>query len=139
MQRRDLIERLHAEGCSCVVANGPIVRLFHQRGVRDLHHLLHNEPELLRGASLADKVVGKGAAALMAVAGVEYVYADVMSRGAYYLLQESEVEVEYGQLVDNIINRSGRDICPVEKLCADCSSAEECVPLIDEFVMSMSR
>lgn len=139
MQRQLLIDCLHAEGCSCVVANGATVRLFHQRGVKDLHHLLHNEPELLRGASLADKVVGKGAAALMAAAGVEFVYADVISRGAHKLLQRSGVEVEYGQLVENIINRSGTDICPVEKLCADCASAEECLPLIDEFIKSMSR
>ena len=63
---RQAVERLLAEGCSCVIRNGETMRSFHERGVSDLWRLLHEEPELLRGAFIADKVVGKGAAALMA-------------------------------------------------------------------------
>ena len=37
---------------------------FCQRGVADLWHLLNSSPELLKGAFVADKVVGKAAAAL---------------------------------------------------------------------------
>ncbi|MDE6374172.1 MAG: DUF1893 domain-containing protein, partial [Alistipes sp.] len=56
-QRRELVDRLHAEGCSCVIGNGAQVRIFHQRGVKDLYRLLNEEPELLEGAFVADKVV----------------------------------------------------------------------------------
>ncbi len=41
------------------------MRIFRERGVADLFRLQHEEPQLLRGAFIADKVVGKGAAALM--------------------------------------------------------------------------
>ena len=41
---------LEKSGCSCVIANGGVVRQFHQRGVADLLRLLHEEPEFLRGA-----------------------------------------------------------------------------------------
>ena len=137
MNRQQAIETLHATHCSCVIANGSRLEQFHERGVKDLHHLLHNDKALLDGAFIADKVVGKGAAALMIAGGVKEVYADVMSRAALSLFQHHDLEVEYGLLVDNIINRAGTDICPVEKLCAQCLTAEECLPLIEDFVSKL--
>lgn len=130
---------LHASQCSCVVANGTRIEQFHERGVKDLHKILADDRALLDGAFIADKVVGKGAAALMVAGGVREVYADVMSRAALSLFQQSGVAVEYGTLVDNIINRAGTDICPVEKLCMQCSTADECLPLITQFIESMRR
>ena len=137
MNRQQAIETLHATRCSCVIANGSRLEQFHERGVKDLYHLLHNDKALLDGAFIADKVVGKGAAALMIAGGVKAVYADVMSRAALSLFQHHCLEVEYGLLVDNIINRTGTDICPVEKLCAQCLTAEECLPLIEDFVSKL--
>ena len=58
------------------------MRIFRERGVADLFRLQHEEPQLLRGAFIADKVVGKGAAALMVLGGVEGLFADVVSRPA---------------------------------------------------------
>lgn len=130
---------LHASQCSCVVANGTRIEQFHERGVKDLHKILADDRALLDGAFIADKVVGKGAAALMVAGGVREVYADVMSRAALSLFQQSGVAVEYDTLVDNIINRAGTDICPVEKLCMQCSTADECLPLITQFIESMRR
>lgn len=130
----ELVERLRREGCSCVVCNGMSVRTFRERGVRDLLRLLREEPEVLRGASVADKVVGKGAAALMALGRVREVYALVMSRKALELLDREGVKAGYETMVDNIINRAGTDICPVERLCAQCVTARECLPMIEDFV-----
>ena len=139
MNREQIIALLHASACSCVIANGERIESFHERGVKDLHRLLCDDRALLDGAFIADKVVGKGAAALMVAGGVREVYADVMSRAALSLFQQSGVAVEYGTLVDNIINRAGTDICPVEKLCMQCSTADECLPLITQFIESMRR
>ena len=134
LSRSHLKEQLHAEQCSCVVANVAGVTMFHQRGVKDLYSLLGDEAEPLRGALVADKVVGKGAAALMVAGGVEWVWADVVSEGALELFERYGVEVEYGERVAHIINRAGDGMCPVERLCATFSSAEECLPAIDKFV-----
>ena len=139
MERQELITQLHALQCSCIIHNNGATRTFHERGVKDLHRLLTQEPEILRGASLADKVVGKGAAALMIAGGVKWVYADVISEAAMVLFEQSRVEVQYKQIVPNIINRAGTDICPVEKLCQECKTAEECLPLIDKFIKDMSQ
>ena len=139
MERQELITQLHALQCSCIIRNNGTTRTFHERGVKDLHRLLMQEPEILSGASLADKVVGKGAAALMIAGEVAWVYADVISQAAMELFEQSQVEVQYGEIVPNIINRAGKDICPVEKLCRDCKTAAECLPLIDKFIKEMSR
>ena len=139
MERQELITQLHALQCSCIIRNNGTTRTFHERGVKDLHRLLMQEPEILSGASLADKVVGKGAAALMIAGEVAWVYADVISQAAMELFEQSQVEVQYGEIVPNIINRAGKDICPVEKLCRDCKTAVECLPLIDKFIKEMSR
>lgn len=58
--RKVLIERLDAEQCSCVIYNGGETRLFWKRGVQDLYRLLKTEPDFLRGAFIADKVIGQG-------------------------------------------------------------------------------
>ena len=137
--KQQLIQRLHDEGCSCVVYNNGQTLLFHSRGVQDIHHLLHTSPTTLRGAMIADKVVGKGAAALMIAGGVEWVYAEVISQAALALFAEHNIEVEVGSIVPNIINRAGTDICPVEKLCLPKSDIEECVGLIDEFVKTNTQ
>lgn len=134
---RQAVERLRAEQCSCVIRNGEMMRSFHQRGVSDLWRLLHEEPALLRGGFIADKVVGKGAAALMAVGGIRGVYALTLSRPALELLEGARIPVEYERLVPNIINRAGDGICPVESLCADAQTPEECLPRIGEFVRRM--
>ena len=129
-----LVERLHAEGCSCVIANGTEVRTFRERGVRDLYRLLSEEPALLRGASVADKVVGKGAAALMILGGVREVYADVASTPALRLFEAYGLPVVCALEVPQIIDRAGTGRGPVETLCLDCRTAEECLEPIRNFL-----
>lgn len=137
--KQQLIDRLHAEGCSCVIYNNDHTLLFHKRGMQDLHQLLRTSPDTLRGAMIADKVVGKGAAVLMTAGGVRWVYADVISQSALEFLLKHNIEAEYGKMVPNIINRAGTDICPVEKLCMQCEGTEDALRLIDEFIEKMRR
>lgn len=129
----EIIELLHREQCSCVIANGDI-RTFRQRGVADLYELLNREPEFLQGASIADKVIGKAAAALMVLGGVKEIYADVISEPALALLQEAAVKVSFGQAVDHIINRTQTGWCPLETICYQIKSAPEILLLIREFI-----
>lgn len=132
----DLIVRLEQEGCSCVISSQGKVRLFHGRGVGDLYRLLSEEPAWLKGASVADKVVGKGAAALMILGGVASLYATVISRGGLELLEQYGLPVKYGRVVEVIMNRTQTDRCPVEKRCTGCRNAEECLIEIRNFMQS---
>lgn len=139
MDISQLIEILHHEKCSCVIANKDRIATFHQRGVRDLYDLLNGNPSLLSGSLIADKVVGKGAAALMIVGGVVSVYADVISRPALDLFIASGLTVSYGICVPNIVNRTATGICPVETLCLECKTASECIPLIEKFIQQNNK
>lgn len=130
----ELINLLHSGGYSCVIANNGKVRTFTQRGVADLYDLLTQEPEFLKGALIADKVVGKGAAALMVLGGVKELYTDIVSSKAMELFRASGVKVGFAQEVPFIWNRDHTGWCPVETLCSEEESAEAILPLIRGFL-----
>ena len=131
--KEELIKILKDGGHSLVVA-GNEVRTFDGRGVADLYCLLTMHPDQLSGASVADKIVGKGAAALMALGKVKEVYADVISMPALHLLENADVPTRYGVLVTNIINRAGTGLCPIETRCLSCHTSEECFVQIKGFL-----
>lgn len=133
----ELISMLHTGGYSCVIANGEKIRTFTQRGVADLYDLLTMEPEFLKGAIIADKVVGKGAAALMILGEIKELYTDVISTKALDLFQKSEVKVDFTQEVPFIWNRNHTGWCPVETMCSEENSAENILPLIRDFLERM--
>ncbi len=134
-----LIDILHHGNHSLVVAVRDEVTVYDGHGVSDLYRLLVQRPGFLDGADIADKVVGKGAAALMILGKVNSVHADVISTPALRLFETSDVEVTFDIEVPNIINRTGGGICPVETLCLGCRTAEECLPLITQFINSINR
>lgn len=134
---KQLIDILHSEELTLVVrsADGSLHR-FTQRGVKDLLTLVTNFPDVLRSSLIADKAVGKAAAACMVAGGVRQVHADVMSEPALKLLQDHGVLAGYGQLVDHIINRAGTDWCPMEKLSREIDEPDLIIQKIREFLNS---
>lgn len=134
---KDLINILHDEGLTLVVKSedGKLHR-YTQRGVKDLLSLVSESPEVLHGALVADKAVGKAAAACMAVGGVRQVHADVMSEPALALLQRHGVMAQYDQLVDHIINRAGDGWCPMERLSRDVDDPATIITRVKEFFTS---
>ncbi len=133
----DLLEQLRAGGFSCVIRNKGHVYTFSQRGVADLYDLYTCRPEILRGADVADKVVGRGAAALMALGGVRSLHAGVVSSPALALLRDAGVEVACEQEVPYIINRAGTGRCPLETATEGLAGAEAMWPAIQAFVASL--
>ena len=130
----ELIDILHRGTYSCVIRKGDDTRTFHQRGVADLWQLCHDGEHFLQGAHIADKVIGKGAAALMIHGGACEVYADVISHPALALLQEHGIEVSYREMTDRIVNRRGDGLCPVETLCVDLTTIDDMVDVISNFI-----
>ena len=133
----NLVTLLHDGNYSCVIANNGITRTFTQRGVADLYDLLVDEPAFLHGALIADKVVGKGAAALMILGGVKELYTDVISTKALKLFEGASVKVSFGKEVPFIWNRDHTGHCPVETLCNDIDSAADIFPLIRQFIQNV--
>ncbi len=134
MIQTDIVKLRREKDYSCVIANGGRIYTFTQRGVNDLFDMVTHQPDLLRGAYIADKIVGKGAASLMVLGGVRRVFAEVISSDAIEFLHQYDTTVEWGEETPRIINRRGDDICPIEKACADCRTAEECFEAIKAFL-----
>lgn len=134
---QELIAQLHDGGYTCVVATkeGKVLT-FAGRGIADLYTLYTERPETLRNSRIADKVIGRGAAALLVAGGAKSVYADVMSRPALELLQTHGIEADYAQLTEGIINRRGDGPCPVEHLCQKLNTTDEMIAAIRGFVES---
>jgi hypothetical protein len=130
---QDLKEKLKEGQFSCVIENG-CIKTFNRRGVIDLYELLTMEPDFLKGAIIADKVVGKAAAALMILGGVKELYTDKLSELALHLLQKTDIKFTYEVLVPYIINRTKDDMCPLEKRCKSIDNVEQILPVIESFL-----
>ncbi len=130
----DIITLLHTGVFSCVVRKGDETRTYTRRGVIDLYELYEKDSEFLCGAMVADKVIGKGAAALIALGQAAYLYADVISSPALALLRRKGIAVEFGQEVPHIINRRKDGRCPLETACDGIDSPEAIYPVIRNFV-----
>jgi iron complex outermembrane receptor protein len=134
----EIIKILQEGNFSCVIRKGE-TRTFFQRGIADLYGLLKHEPDFLSGALIADKVVGKAAAAIMILGEIKELYAETISLPALALLCESDIHVGYGQTVSHIENRDKTDWCPLEKLSYNEESAEKIFPLIEGFIQRMKN
>ncbi len=102
-----------------VVQKGAVVSTGKGMGVKPLLSVYNATPELLRGAAVADTVIGKAAAMLLIHAGALAVYGAVMSRPAAQALKAHGLFHEYGTLVPMIQNRTGNGSCPLEQSVTD--------------------
>ena len=130
MKTGDVKDLLHSGDWSLVIENHG-VRTFSGRGVKDLLRVLEEEPQVLNGAKIADKVVGKAAAALMVLGKVREVYAELISTPAVELLRKYGVAVSFGNETDHIMNRDETGWCPMETACRNVvTSPQELVSMI---------
>lgn len=104
---------LESGGYTCVLCRDEAVLTDTRRGIRPLLELLEN-PGQLSGYSAADKVVGKAAAFLYHLLGVDFVYAQVISQPAADVLTQYGIATEYASLVPAIRNRDNTGFCPME-------------------------
>lgn len=129
------MDRLLKDGVLGVVrsANGTM-REFRRRGVIDLFELLTTAPDFLRGGSIADKVIGRGAALLLVKGRIRSVYAQTISTGALDILQRAGIAVRFDTEVAYIKNRAGNGQCPVEQLTASTDNPQEAYNRIKLFL-----
>ncbi len=135
----NLVKILHDGGYSCVIAKGNEVRTFTRRGVADLYDLYNTDPGFMEGAAVADKVIGKGAAALLVLGKVKSVYTDVISVPALGLLHKAHVDTGFVREVPFIVNRDKTGSCPLESACVDIDNAEDIYPVIQNFLHRMTH
>ena len=105
--------RKELEEHSLVVFKNGEKSVYNGKGIRPLVDYL--ETDDLEGAYVADKVIGKASALLLVYGGVKEVYTPLMSKPAKKVFKRNHIKYNADKVVDEIINRAGTDICPMEK------------------------
>ena len=125
----DIMERakelLQREKCSCVLMRNGEPALSWERGIRPILLWLEEDPGFLKGAVVADKVIGKAAAMLFVYGGVHSVYTGVISQPAADFFTASGIPFTADKTVPGIRNRDNTGPCPMESVALGLTNPEE--------------
>ncbi len=108
-----------------IYKNDASVHTSNDRGVAPLMKLLKEDKTQLQDTMIADKVIGKAAALLMAYGKVKEVYTPTISAPALQVFKNYNIDIHYDKEVERIINRKGDGLCPMETLCLNIETPEE--------------
>jgi len=86
------------------------------KGISPLLAIIENKNSNFAGNDAIDKIVGKAAAFLFILIKVKSIHALTISKDALVVLEEANIKVTYEVITENIKNRAGDDICPMEKV-----------------------
>lgn len=134
------IRMIKNEQASCVVIkDNNIIHTDKAPGIAPLIYLYENKPELLKGAFVVDKVIGKAAAMMAVLGGASKVYGVLMSQSAIEFLKQRNIPVDYGECIDRISNRAGDGICPLEETVMDIDDPELAYPKLKETIKRLMQ
>jgi hypothetical protein len=108
-----------------IVKEGQILFKSRERGVAPFFQAVQSIGKGLHNAAVADRIVGLAVAMLCLHSRISYVYADIASQRALDMLRDKGVVVTSKSTVPHISNYDGTDLCPFEKLAADCAKPSE--------------
>lgn len=125
------VEKVRSGEADCLLLkDNHIISTSKGKGIKPLLNLLENETEVIKDATLVDKVIGRAAAFIAIKAGVRTVYGELMSEGALKLLNDKHIPATYGKLVPGILNNKQNDICPMDKAIEEIDDVDEAVKTI---------
>lgn len=124
---------LQSENTFILVKSGEILKKSDNRGLKPILEIYNKEKNLLKNSTIADRVIGKAAAMLLIDAEIQSLYAEVISNHALEILNKTQIEFDYSNLVDEIKNRDRSDTCPMEKLALNSYNTDELILKIEEF------
>lgn len=116
-----------------VVKDENVILTSNKKGIEPLLNNLIEDKMILKGTTVADKVIGKAVALLLTYGGVKSVYGHVISDCAKAILDKNNVEVEYNRIVPYIMNEDGTDKCSIEKLIEHTEEPIEAFSILKDF------
>ncbi len=122
-----------------IAKDGKIIFTSTDKGIKPMHTAVLELKEELRGASVADRVIGRAAAILCKYAEIKELYTYLISHEAIKVFENSSIIFFYDESSPYIKNRDKTDMCPVEKLSQNVDSPEELIQRISEFLDSMKK
>lgn len=132
------IEILKNFSHTCVLCRGEETWTSDRTGIAPMLDFLDRGIDL-SGASAADRIVGKAAAMLFALAGVSSLYAEVLSERALPVLERYGIAVAWGTLTPAIINRRGDGPCPMETAVEEIDDPNEALNAIRATVAHLKK
>lgn len=141
MREMEQVEKLRSlleQGYTCAISVGTEILCSKDRGVAPLLSWLKKRVNTQKCVAV-DKVVGKAAAYLYVLLGVDFVYANTMSEPAERVFQQFGVEYSYGERVLAIRNRSGDGLCPMEKAVWDIADPQTAYQKICETLQQLKE
>lgn len=99
-----------------VVNNGKVIFVSRERGIRPMYKLFEDMRKESNGASIADKVIGRGAALLSVYLNIAEVYGIIISKEGVDVFKKGDIKYSLNTITDQIQNRDKTDLCPIEKL-----------------------
>jgi hypothetical protein len=125
---------LETEGLAFVlVREGRVIARGGDHGVAELLSAVDRLGGEVRGASLADKVVGKAVALIVARGEICAVDTPLASEAAALVLKSRGVALQAATVVPLILNRRGDGPCPLEQLTQPFEEPEPALVRLREF------
>ncbi len=122
-----------------VVKDGEVVFKSLDKGIKPMYILATEMKEKAIGASLADKVVGKGAALLCGYISIKEIYGELISEGGMETLDKYKIPYTMDKSCSYIKNRDKTDYCPIERLSLDTEDPILLLEKIKGFFASVAR
>jgi len=140
-QGTELLDRLAKTGDRLVVIkNGSVLFSSREPGIKPLLEAIHGIPAAeLRGAGVADTVVGKAGALLMAHANVAFVASRVMSKIAVDTLREHKIPFYAQTVVPTILGRNANEQCPFEQAVRDVTDPRRAFDILTELAQALPQ
>ncbi len=117
-----------------LVHHGQVLATGTRDGIGELLDAVAQHDKALRGASLADKVVGKAVAMVAAYAGIADVYTPLGSDAAAAVLRAHNIPFIAARTVPLIQNKRNDGACPMERLTMPLTEPHEAVAALQNFV-----
>lgn len=119
-----------------VIRDGQIINIDSGKGIKPVITLY--EQGLFADSTVVDKIIGKATAMILVLGKVKACHGVTVSKNALKYLTEHNVFVTFDTCVDNIINRSGDGICPMEQTVKDIDSPEEALAALKSKLKELS-
>lgn len=136
MEREELKQLLSKKEASCMLfEDEQVIMTSYAKGVLPLWCFI-TECEMLPEGHLevADKMVGRAVAYLLAYLGVSQVYTKVISKTALEVLSHYPIVIHYDEIVPYILNHTQDGQCPMEAALEQVESEVKALSIIDQFV-----
>ncbi len=132
-------ELLEKENLTIVlVKDGKVIYKSKDKGIRPMFTIARELKEEGKGAALADRVIGKGAAILAAYVEIGEIYGKLISSAGIERLDHYGIPYSMETSCEYIKNRDKTDFCPIEKISMEIEDPKKLIESIENFLKNIS-